>query len=125
MLSGVISSRSHHSFRDQHKGVFMRKTPVFVSTSARGLLGFPTSKAQLCTFDIAPMWKMYMESIEAWKKNYGSFLNGTPFRANGIGENSGAGLATSFYDGALLQWRHNRPAAHRDPSSGSQRPSRI
>ncbi len=57
------------------------------------------------TFDIAPMWKMYMEPIEAWRKNYASFLNGTPFRANGIGENSGAGLATSLYDGALLQWQ--------------------
>jgi hypothetical protein len=51
------------------------------------------------------MWKMYMESAEVWKKNYGSFLNGTPFRANGIGENSGAGLATALYDGALLQWQ--------------------
>ena len=48
MLSRVISSRSHHSFRDQHKGVLMRKTP-FISTSARGLLGFPTSKAQHCS----------------------------------------------------------------------------
>jgi hypothetical protein len=57
------------------------------------------------TFDIAPMWKMYMESAEVWKKNYGSFLNGTPFRANGIDENSAAGLATSLYDGALLQWQ--------------------
>jgi hypothetical protein len=57
------------------------------------------------TFDIAPMWKTYMESIEVWKKNYGSFLNGTPSRANGIGENSGAGLAASFYDGALSQWQ--------------------
>jgi hypothetical protein len=57
------------------------------------------------TFDIAPMWKMYMEPIEVWRKNYASFLNGVPFRANGIGENSGAGLATSFYDGALLQWQ--------------------
>jgi hypothetical protein len=28
-----------------------------------------------------------------------------PFRANGLGEISGAGLATSFYDGALLQWQ--------------------
>ncbi len=40
-----------------------------------------------------------MESIEVWKKNYGSFLNGTPSRANGIGENSGAGLAE--------RWLHN------------------
>jgi hypothetical protein len=57
------------------------------------------------TFDIAPMWKMYMEPIEVWRKNYASFLNGTPVRANGIGENSGAALATSFYDRALLQWQ--------------------
>ena len=57
------------------------------------------------TFDIAPMWKMYMESAAVWKKNYGSLLNGTPFRANGIDENSGAGLATSLYDGASLQWQ--------------------
>ena len=46
-----------------------------------------------------------MESIEVWNKNYGSFLNGTPFRANGIGENSGAGFATSLSDSALLQWQ--------------------
>ena len=57
------------------------------------------------TFDIAPMWKMYMESAEVWRKNYASFLDGTPFRANGIGEPSEAGLATSLYDGALLQWQ--------------------
>ena len=57
------------------------------------------------TFDIAPMWKMYMESAEVWKKNYGSLLNGTPFTANGIDENSGADLTTSLYDGALLQWQ--------------------
>ena len=51
------------------------------------------------------MWKMYMESAEVWRKNYASFLDGTPFRANGIGEPSEAGLATSLYDGALLQWQ--------------------
>jgi hypothetical protein len=53
------------------------------------------------TFDIAPMWKMYMEPIELWKKNYETFLKSTPGTC-GLG---GAGSATSFYDGALLQWQ--------------------
>ena len=37
-----------------------------------------------------------------------------PFRANGLGEISGAGLATSFYDGALLQWRKSGEELFRD-----------
>jgi len=59
------------------------------------------------TFDIAPIWKKYMEPVEAWRKNYEAFLKSAPFGANGLGEISGAGLATStsFYDGALLQWQ--------------------
>ena len=59
------------------------------------------------TFDIAPIWKKYMEPVEAWRKNYETFLKSAPFGANGLGEISGAGLATStsFYDGALLQWQ--------------------
>ena len=57
------------------------------------------------TFDIAPMWKMYMEPVEAWRKNYETFLKSVPLGANGLGEMSGAGLATSFCDGALLQWQ--------------------
>jgi hypothetical protein len=55
------------------------------------------------TFDIGPMWKMYMQPIELWRKNYESFLKGTPFGVNGLGEISGADLATSLYEGALLQ----------------------
>jgi hypothetical protein len=66
------------------------------------------------TFDIAPMWKMYMEPVEAWRKNYKTFLKSAPFRANGLGEISGAGLATSFYDGALLQWRKSGEELFRD-----------
>jgi hypothetical protein len=42
------------------------------------------------TFDIAPMWKMYMEPVEAWRKNYKTFLKSAPLRANGLGEISGA-----------------------------------
>ena len=53
-------------------------------------------------FDVAPMWKMYMEPIELWKKNYETFLKSTPFAICGLGA---AGSATSFYDGALLQWQ--------------------
>ena len=54
------------------------------------------------TFDIAPMWKMYMEPIELWRKNYESLLKSTPFGTRGLGE---SGSAASFYDGALLQWQ--------------------
>ena len=38
----------------------------------------------LSPFDIAPMWKMYMEPIDHWKKNYETFLKSTPFRADGM-----------------------------------------
>jgi hypothetical protein len=48
---------------------------------------------------------MYMQPIELWRKNYESFLKGTPFGVNGIGEILGAHLATSLYEGALLQWQ--------------------
>ena len=35
-------------------------------------------------FDISPMLKMYMESIELWKKNYENFLKSAPLGAEGI-----------------------------------------
>jgi hypothetical protein len=58
------------------------------------------------TFDIAPMWKMYMEPIELWKKNYETFLKSTPFRADGIeGQRAEAESITSLNDAALLNWQ--------------------
>ena len=58
------------------------------------------------TFDIAPMWKMYMEPIELWKKNYETFLKSTPFRADGLdGKEAEVESITSSNDAALLNWQ--------------------
>ena len=55
------------------------------------------------SFDISPMWKMYMEPIELWKKNYETFLKSTPFRADGIdGKKAEAESIISAYNAALL-----------------------
>ena len=60
------------------------------------------------TFDIAPMWKMYMEPIEAWRKNYETFLKSTPFRADGMdGKKAEVESITSSYDAALLNWQES------------------
>ena len=61
---------------------------------------------QSSPFDIAPMWKMYMEPIELWKKNYETFLKNTPFRADGMDEKKGeVESITSPNDAALLKWQ--------------------
>ena len=62
-------------------------------------------------FDISPMLKMYMESIELWKKNYDNMMKnakdtqGAP-EANGAAQvtHSPAGSA-SAHDAAVLNWR--------------------
>jgi len=55
-------------------------------------------------FDIAPMWKMYMEPIELWKKNYETFLKSTPFRADGMdGKKAEVESITSSNDAVLLR----------------------
>ena len=60
------------------------------------------------TFDIAPMWKMYMEPIELWKKNYETFLKRIPFRADGMaGKEAEVESITSPKDVALLNWRES------------------
>jgi len=58
-------------------------------------------------FDISPMWKMYMEPIELWKKNYETFLNSTPSAAAGesTGGKADSDSAASFFDGALWHWQ--------------------
>ena len=58
------------------------------------------------TFDIAPMWKMYMEPIELWKKNYETFLKSTPFGADGMdGKKAEVESITPPNDAALLNWQ--------------------
>ena len=60
----------------------------------------------LSPFDISPMLKMYMESVELWKKNYENFLKSAPLGADGIdGKNAEAESITSAYDAALLNWQ--------------------
>ena len=57
-------------------------------------------------FDIAPMWKMYMEPIEAWRKNYETLLKSTPFRADGMdGKKAEVESITSPNDAAMLNWQ--------------------
>ncbi|MGA9548775.1 MAG: hypothetical protein WBS14_13995, partial [Rhodomicrobium sp.] len=57
-------------------------------------------------FDIAPMWKMYMEPIELWKKNYETFLKSAPLGAEGIeGKKAEVESTTSSNDAAMLHWQ--------------------
>ena len=57
-------------------------------------------------FDIAPMWKMYMEPIEAWRKNCETFLKSTPFRADGMdGKKAEVESFTSSNDAVMLDWQ--------------------
>ena len=55
-------------------------------------------------FDISPMWKMYMEPIELWKKNYENFLKSTPFRADGHGREEGRGIFYMDEDISSISW---------------------
>jgi hypothetical protein len=66
-------------------------------------------------FDISPMLKMYMESLELWKKNYESIVaNATD--QQGVGEANGhadkpreiapsVGGGASTHDAAMLDWQ--------------------
>ena len=57
-------------------------------------------------FDISPMLKMYMESIELWKKNYENFLKSALLPADGIdGKKAKTESISSAYDAALLNWQ--------------------
>ena len=59
-------------------------------------------------FDISPMLKMYMESIELWQKNYENFLKSVLLGADGIdGKKAEAESITSAYDAALLNWQES------------------
>ena len=57
-------------------------------------------------FDISPMLKMYMESMELLKKNYETFLNSAPLGADSIdGKKAEAESITSPNDAAMLTWQ--------------------
>ncbi len=66
-------------------------------------------------FDISPVLKMYMESIELWKKNYENFMQNAKdmqgvFGTDGHGEKTAQatlapGGSASAYDAALLNWQ--------------------
>ena len=66
-------------------------------------------------FDMSPALKMYMDSIEFWKKNYENILqnakdiqggSGAGGPAGEAGQNTGpADSAASTYDAALLNWQ--------------------
>ena len=60
----------------------------------------------LSPFDISPMLKMYMESMELWKKNYENFLKSALLGANGMdGTKAEVENITSPNDAALLNWQ--------------------
>jgi hypothetical protein len=61
-------------------------------------------------FDISPMLKMYMESIELWKKNYENMMKSAKDMQGASGANEAAHVThspagSSAYDAALLNWQ--------------------
>jgi hypothetical protein len=61
-------------------------------------------------FDISPMLKMYMESIELWKKNYENMMKSAKDIQGTHGANEAAQVThspagASAYDAALLNWQ--------------------
>ena len=57
-------------------------------------------------FDFSPMFKMYMKTIELWKKDYEIFLKSAPLPVDGIdGKRAEAESITSPNDAALLDWQ--------------------
>jgi len=75
-------------------------------------------------FDISPMLKMYMESLELWKKNYESIVakatdqqgvgeaNGHADKPREIAPSVGGGASTHdaaspAYDAAILNWQNS------------------
>jgi hypothetical protein len=58
-------------------------------------------------FDISPMLKMYMESIELWKKNYENMMKSAKDMqgASGANEVTHSPAGSSAYDAALLNWQ--------------------
>lgn len=61
-------------------------------------------------FDISPMLKMYMESIELWKKNYENMMKSAKDMQGKLGANDTANVkhssaGASAYDAALLNWQ--------------------
>ena len=61
-------------------------------------------------FDISPMLKMYMESIELWKKNYENMMKSAKDMQGASGANEAAHVThspagASAYDAALLNWQ--------------------
>lgn len=56
-------------------------------------------------FDISPVLKMYMESIDLWKRNYEAFMhNAKDMQAASAGRASAESIA-SARDSALLNWQ--------------------
>ncbi len=73
-----------------------------------------TEKPSSSPFDVAPMWKTYMESADLWKKNYDAFLNAaseaaakTQPKADAkvAEEKEGPDSSSSFFEGALWHWQ--------------------
>jgi predicted DNA-binding helix-hairpin-helix protein len=67
-------------------------------------------QAQANPFDISPVLRMYMESIETWRKNYENFAKSAKEMQTAYGAETGQATqrvegAASAMDAALLNWQ--------------------
>ncbi len=60
-----------------------------------------TQAAQRFDFDIAPVLKLYLDSIEAWKKNYDKFAQSMPMQQMPAANDAFA----STFDQAMANWQ--------------------
>ena len=108
--SGQQAAHGSRSSPESRTDLTLNRKRVVVARDFYKNLGLEyhavTEQPLSSTFDIAPMWKMYMEPIEAWRKNYETFLKSTPFRADGMdGKKAEVESITSSNDAAMLDWR--------------------
>ena len=108
--SGQQAAHGSRSSPESRADLTLNRKRVVVARDFYKNLGLEyhavTEQPLSSTFDIAPMWKMYMEPIEAWRKNYETFLKSTPFRADGMdGKKAEVESITSSNDAAMLDWR--------------------
>ncbi len=55
-------------------------------------------------FDIAPVFKMYLESVEAWKKNYETLVKTTNRQKT---SRPAEAVTSAAYDAAMVNWQKN------------------
>ena len=108
--SGQQAAHGSRSSPESRADLTLNRKRVVVARDFYKNLGLEyhavTEQPLSSTFDIAPMWKMYMEPFEFWKKNYENFLKSAPLGADGIdGKKAEVESITSSNDAAMLDWR--------------------